>query len=43
MRDVQVREPVISDGHISAVLDVGFYRFVERIALTAEIYFAEVA
>ena len=43
VRDVQVREPTITSGHISAVLDVGFWQFVESVQLTAEVYLAEVA
>ena len=43
VQDVQVREPSISSGHVSAIVDVGFYEFVESVSLLAEVYLAEVA
>lgn len=43
VQDVQVREPTISSGHVSAVIDVGFHEFVESVSLVVEVYLAEVA
>ena len=39
--DVEVRQPTISSGHITAILDVLFYEFVDSVALVAEVSYQD--
>ena len=37
-RSIIVRDPVISAGHVSIVVDVKFYEFIESVSLVAEVF-----
>ena len=43
VRDVQVRRPVYTNGALTVRMPTAFYGFINSIALTAEVYNAEVA